>query len=298
MDRCRVCAGLGAKFEIHGFTWLRCDRCGAVQKNISEAEYKALNPTYDPGRYLDTADEAYIRGYLEVPKKVRAILTLSSVRAGAFLDIGCGMGGYLLAARELGFDVLGFEPSVDHGRLATNLLGLPVVHDYFAPGALEGRKFDLIMLSHVIEHIYDPGKFLRGVISCLKPGGELLVVTPNADSFIARTSGRRWVMLKPIDHVTMLGPRCYEYFQLEGVDVRSSTSELSYEFCATLLATARDAVRKRAVARVARPSMLKDPKVETRLFLAAMAVASMPFRLVAMAAGRQACLNTIIRLRA
>src|SRR5262249_30990860 len=127
----------------------------------------------------------------------------------------------------------------DHARVAIDILALPVVGDYFSPSALDGRTFDLVMLSHVIEHIYEPRSMIHMLLAVLKPGGVLVVVTPNASSYIARLSGRGWVMLRPTDHVSMISARAYDHFGLgPDIEVHHHGSEYPWEFVASLVAAA------------------------------------------------------------
>ncbi len=42
------------------------------------------------------------------------------------------------------------------------------------------KKFDIVFAGELIEHLNNPGLFLRGVKSCLKEHGELIITTPNA----------------------------------------------------------------------------------------------------------------------
>src|SRR5262245_59189861 len=99
---CRICAGQAAdEFSMHGFRWIHCASCRSIQKSITEAEYRALNPKYDAGLYLDSRDRNEIEGYLGVEAKgalLRDVVEqhLDASQRGTFLDVGCGMGGYLL----------------------------------------------------------------------------------------------------------------------------------------------------------------------------------------------------------
>ncbi len=147
------------------------------------------------------------------------------------------MGGYLLAAQRLGFEVLGFEPSKEHARVALKHFSLPVISEYFTPDLVENKTFDLIMLSHVIEHIFDPKSFLRDLVGVLKPGGVLIVITPNSDSIIARLTGASWPMMKPMDHVSLISAKAYDFFELNSLaNIHHRYSEYRYEFAATLAA--------------------------------------------------------------
>src|SRR5258708_9625296 len=210
-DQCRICGSCDtAKFEAQAYVWWKCFRCLGIQKQLTYDEYQALNPTYDPGAYLNSKDRNEIERHLNVAQKrrflskcVQAFATKTNP-AARFLDVGCGMGGYMLAAQQLGFQVLGFEPSLNHAHVAIDVLNLPVITDYFSIEQLNQQSFDVVMLSHVIEHIYEPGNMVRSLISILKPGGLLIIVTPNTQSLIARITGKRWVMLSPVDHVSVI----------------------------------------------------------------------------------------------
>src|SRR4051812_8942772 len=102
---CRVCNGQTKSVFLHrGFRWLRCGRCRSLQKALSEVEYQSLNPTYDPGVLVSpTASETEYREALGVSQNRKFLQELGhqffpQARVLRFLDIGCGAGGYLLAA--------------------------------------------------------------------------------------------------------------------------------------------------------------------------------------------------------
>ena len=98
------------------------------------------------------------------------------------LDVGCGTGEYLYAGREVGMDVTGMdvdETIVDHLRSKlgfTAELGLWPA-ELFPPGS-----FDLVVLSHVIEHHQEPERILASIRAVTKPHGLVIVAMPNADS--------------------------------------------------------------------------------------------------------------------
>lgn len=307
---CRLCGGdVGKTFKVHGFTWFACSRCRGIQKELTHAEYQALNPTYDPGAYLDCKDRSEIEAYLEIPTKVAFLSQFIDLYLGgrreklAFLDVGCGMGGYLLAAQVLGFDAIGFEPSSDHAHVATDLLHLRVINDYFSPDLVGDQRFDVIMLSHVIEHIYRPVEVVRALVGKLKRGGILIIVTPNSDSLIAAVTGRNWVMLKPVDHVSMISSLAYEHFEIATpVSIHHHWSEYPFEFAATIVASVRmllqtDPSEKRSEG--ARPSQKLPPPLrragyKTRLLKVGLSVCSIPFHVAAVWSRRQACLTTVL----
>jgi SAM-dependent methyltransferase len=301
--RCRVCLRQDTHFEFEwlGFSWRSCAECGALQKDLSPEEYRALGPSYDPGSYADQIpDEATLRALLDVEEKAALLRRVLGPSAGAaFLEVGCGMGGYLLAARDLGYRVCGVEPSTRHSAAARCLTDLRIVDGYFEPGSL-GDKFDVILLSHVIEHIYLPKAFLESLALDLLPGGRLVVITPNAGSLVARWTGRYWSMLKPVDHVSMFTKRslqraCPESLSLE----RATTSEWPGEFAATCVSALKSRVRPRA-SNIESSAGSKPRRTITQSSLprsqrAMLALLSAPFWLSAKLEDNQACLLAVYR---
>lgn len=95
------------------------------------------------------------------------------------LDIGSGPGHFLTCGKEMGWDVLGFEPSKEAAEYARKK-GVRVINDLFsAKKALHYGPFDVVYLYLVLEHIPHPTEFLQEVKKVLKPGGILCVISPN-----------------------------------------------------------------------------------------------------------------------
>jgi SAM-dependent methyltransferase len=113
--------------------------------------------------------------------------------AGRLLDIGCGHGLLLAEGRARGYDVLGLELSATAAQHARDALGLPVLElaleDFVAD---PGERFDVMVLSDVLEHLDDPVGALDACSALLADRGVLCVVTPDPSSVVARIAGRRW----------------------------------------------------------------------------------------------------------
>lgn len=93
------------------------------------------------------------------------------------LDIGCGNGGMVQLASELGFEAHGCDYESEAVRFAV-ARGLAVTPGGMEPYIADGPAFDLVILSHVLEHVFDPHEFLTMVHGVLKPGGTLYVELP------------------------------------------------------------------------------------------------------------------------
>lgn len=119
--------------------------------------------------------------------------------SGRILEVGCGTGEFLVAARNAGFDSTGVElskPTADYVRLSC---GIPVhcgTLEEFHPD----KGFDVIALFHVLEHMKDPYTLLQQAIKLASPDAIFLITVPNIESWSVKFLPRSWgVMYK--DHL-------------------------------------------------------------------------------------------------
>jgi ubiquinone/menaquinone biosynthesis C-methylase UbiE len=116
---------------------------------------------------------------LNLAKRIGVIERYASLRGRRVLDCGCGAGDYVLALRRRGADAWGIEFSRD--KLATapahvaGRLSVGDLHDI----ALRDATIDVALMNEVLEHVPDDGRALREVHRVLKPGGTLLIFSPN-----------------------------------------------------------------------------------------------------------------------
>jgi 2-polyprenyl-3-methyl-5-hydroxy-6-metoxy-1,4-benzoquinol methylase len=118
----------------------------------------------------------------------------------SLLEIGCGDGLLLERMRARGWDAQGIEfdeQCVERVRRR----GLPCLKGDVRDHALRDNLFDAIFVSHVIEHVYDPVSFLSECVRILKPGGQLVVLTPNSESWGHRHFRSDWRGLEPPRHL-------------------------------------------------------------------------------------------------
>jgi len=163
-------AGAGVEARI----W-RCDGCelifpnpmpvpkGGIGQHYSMApnEYFAL---HDPTETLVNFDRLLAEGERFVP-------------VGRLLDIGSGRGEAATAAKRRGWDVTCLEPSPVFAReLRRN--GFEVSESTVERFDAE-RPFDAVLLSAVLEHLYNPAEVIAAVHRHLRPGGILYLDVPN-----------------------------------------------------------------------------------------------------------------------
>lgn len=119
---------------------------------------------------------------------------------GHFLEVGCGRGSMLKIMHDLGWHVEGVDfdlVAVENARAKGLLVSL---------GSLEAQKypdncFDVVAMSHVIEHVPDPSRLLLECFRVIKPGGRMVIVTPNYESMGHRLFKDCWRGLEPPRHL-------------------------------------------------------------------------------------------------
>ncbi|MGE5215375.1 MAG: class I SAM-dependent methyltransferase [Chloroflexota bacterium] len=125
------------------------------------------------------------------------------LRHKRLLDFGCGGGELLTTARALGMDVFGVEINPYQRRYLTER-GLLVAPSL---GEFTGQTFDVVVFSHVLEHIPSPQSLLLEVGKLLGGGGRLLLSMPNLSSYLARLLGRFWAGLQIDQHIWHFTPK-------------------------------------------------------------------------------------------
>ncbi|MEM8962446.1 MAG: class I SAM-dependent methyltransferase [Acidobacteriota bacterium] len=96
-----------------------------------------------------------------------------------FFDFGCGAGGFLLAARDAGFDVHGLEINRDLAHFVTDKYGIPVHQGLIDDPGFANERFDVIVSHMVFEHLLDPKATLHDLLPHLNTPGLLLIEVPN-----------------------------------------------------------------------------------------------------------------------
>jgi 2-polyprenyl-3-methyl-5-hydroxy-6-metoxy-1,4-benzoquinol methylase len=142
-------------------------------------------------------DEDYYREWISAQKKKRIRMwegrlnKLEKLRQGGLLlDVGCGDGAFLKLARERGWEISGTEHSSYAANYVGEALGIPVFCGEIFGAGYPDNSFDVVTMWHVLEHVTDPGRYLREIHRILKPSGLLLVAVPNVNDHIMQAAYR------------------------------------------------------------------------------------------------------------
>lgn len=140
------------------------------------------------------------RRHLAAPSFI--LQELNRLPKGRLVDVGCGDGLFLDAARQLGWKTLGIEQDPEAARVVRAAGHEVILGTDEALGAF-ADEIDCVICSHVLEHVHDPGSLLRTIFRALKQGGVVLISLPNAGSIVLRTVGENWRGLEAPRHLAI-----------------------------------------------------------------------------------------------
>jgi 2-polyprenyl-3-methyl-5-hydroxy-6-metoxy-1,4-benzoquinol methylase len=118
------------------------------------------------------------------------------------LDVGCGKGEFLQEANNAGFRVYG----TDIAKPIRSYLKKIHIPSFSSVSEVDDNSFDVVTIFDVIEHTPDPHRFISELCRVLKPGGILMVSTPNAASLSARFLKESWWVFGPEGHYVLFTP--------------------------------------------------------------------------------------------
>ena len=184
----------------------RCGACGfhylyprLAESAIREAYQKSSY--YEGGTcgYADTSYTDQERALRATFKRLLNNLSRRGLTGGDVLEVGCGY-GYLLDEARTYFDRrVGTDFSGEAAGTARST-GAEV----FVGGLEEvprDSKFDCVIATQVVEHVYQPLSFVEQLVNSTRPGGHIVLATPDMGGVLRKTMGRRWPSFKVPEHV-------------------------------------------------------------------------------------------------
>jgi SAM-dependent methyltransferase len=179
------------------FSLQACLSCGHrhVPASFTAEELGRLYTNYYPRKNFD------IESFQAWPETGGFRAWLNGDKGSAFrwvprnvkvLDIGCGLGHTLAYHQSRGCEAVGIEADDNVLAIAARY-NLKITSGVFDGSQFASSYFDYVTLDQVAEHVMDPHALMHGVYRVLKPGGRVVITTPNPDSFGARFHGRKWL---------------------------------------------------------------------------------------------------------
>ena len=171
---------------------------------ITRPQPSDLSEYYKSDGYISHSDSKksltdkiyqFVKKY-NIRRKVKLIDSLD-LPGKRLLDIGAGTGDFLLAAKNKGWIIEGVEPSI---LARTNAYEKQIklkekIED------LQGAKFDVITLWHVLEHLPNLQNQITAITSLLNPSGFLIIAVPNFKSYDAKKYKTFWAAFDVPRHI-------------------------------------------------------------------------------------------------
>jgi SAM-dependent methyltransferase len=129
-------------------------------------------PSPPPGA-IDVTREAHPPEFYSYSAGYKAEWMARHCPPGRLLEVGCGDGFFLEAARARGYEVFGLEPHPDRARRVREWLGVDVHRGLLEDGDLPIKGFDVVYHCDMLAHFPDPIRCLRLMASTLREGGVL-----------------------------------------------------------------------------------------------------------------------------
>ncbi len=205
-------AGKGVRTLI-----VRCGACSHLYPNPMPFPKTDLNSLYD------STDEYFINHEIEATK-LSSLALIREVgarlgRRGRYLDVGCGRGNMLWAARAEGWDYEGVDPSETFLRWGREHLGVEGRLGTVERVGFPDAHFAAVTMGGVIEHLYDPFMTLGEIWRVLEPGGLLWLDAPNEDGLTMRAANLV-MKARGLDWVVSLAPT-FAPFHVQGFNPSS-----------------------------------------------------------------------------
>jgi len=203
----------GEKFNIK-----QCNSCGfKITENIEDEDnigsyYQSENYISHSNTSKGIVNKVYhtVRNYM-LSRKRRLVEKATSLKTGQMLDVGTGTGFFLNEMKINGWQVTGTEKSSDARDFAKrefNLENLPSEKLF----TLRDKRFDVITLWHVLEHIHQINENMETFGRLLKTNGKLIIAVPNHDSTDAKHYKEFWAAFDVPRHIWHFAPKQMKQF--------------------------------------------------------------------------------------
>jgi SAM-dependent methyltransferase len=223
--KCRICnvTSTATIYEIgepmYGmldkFEYFQCPNCECLQidkipldmAKYYQSNYYSLNSL--SGKISKTARflrDRYVMtkwgviGYLINRKKqndaLNSLVRLAPLTTSSILDVGCGTGAEIESLAMLGFTkLLGIDPNLSDDRKIKEQVFVKKMELSDVDG-----KWDVIMMNHSLEHIYDQQMVFKNLKRLLSPSGKLIIRIPTVSSDAWKLYGTHWIQLDAPRH--------------------------------------------------------------------------------------------------
>jgi SAM-dependent methyltransferase len=202
------------------FRLVQCAKCGLIYQNpqLDAQEVLAYYPSHYHSYYIPVAKEqSRFRRFDRqwgVYRRCRVVQKRAG-KAGRLLDVGCGTGAFLHGMQALGWQVYGSDLNPEVVECTQSYFGFDVRQGELCEIGYQDGFFDVVTMWDVLEHVHDPRGTLAEVARILKPGGWIIVNTPNPTGWDARLFGKTWAGWDVPRHLYLISPATMQRYLQE-----------------------------------------------------------------------------------
>jgi 2-polyprenyl-3-methyl-5-hydroxy-6-metoxy-1,4-benzoquinol methylase len=217
----QICVICGSKqlhiFSYKDFHYYRCTKCELVSTyplaDIIATE-KHYASRYKKGNYqlLRRFSKQYLSVYGQFVAILENKLTEQNrnMKGIKVLDVGCFTGDFLKLLQDKQADVYGVELQNEAVKTANKQLHGRVSKADITTYKFSKKKYDIITLLGLVEHVPDPLSLLKSSYKLLNKNGIIMIQTPNSGSFLAKTMRKFWPPFSPVEHVHLFSRKSLE----------------------------------------------------------------------------------------
>ena len=223
---CPICGGIGEaylssfSFMMTNFErphlpqklWMKCNSCTNIYTRFFPAEYLSLSDhqqliqPHPQDATTRAANSNTLSIWCDI---IKSMTNNSSIQDKTLLEVGIGTGDLLAVALEMGYDVDAVEIVESSAQTVSNNLNIPIFCADFLKFSTD-KKYALIVMGDVLEHVVDPVAALNHAHSLLLDDGVIWLSTPNYESAFSKLNKFDDAMWKETQHLT--------YFSYKGLE--------------------------------------------------------------------------------
>jgi len=215
-----------------------------------------LNRWYNEGYFFDKErhHDDYLGYYAYLKEKPLLIPYFKKKLAcieriipkGKLLEVGCGYGFFLEAAKGTPFDVEGIDVSRAAVAYAKKHGGKARVLS-IKSNSYPKNSFEVVVAFQLIEHLRNPATFFRTVYGVIKPGGMVLFTTPNEGGYLRMLLGKQWMGFRHREHLYFFSPKTITVLLTRAgfTDIQTCDDEIRFYPIRFLLAGAPNYIHAR-----------------------------------------------------
>ncbi len=216
---CPVCKYTKIKEVIDEYN--RCAKCYSLYVNYFPQD-REIN------QRIEHWGNNFARNLEQLPISETSLARATLLRQYApekskLIDVGCGNGDFLKAAREAQFEL----SAMDKSRAIVKYIRSQGITSHESLSNIKPYSFDIVTCFDVIEHTLDPNALLVEIKRILKKNGLLMLTTPNICGISAVLLKKRWWVLGPQDHLVLFNPhsikQLIEKVGFTTIDVQTDT---------------------------------------------------------------------------